>query len=122
MKCCVAQIKSITGDIERNIERHKEFVATAVSHHANLIIFPELSLTGYEPTLAQALAIQPDDPRLDRFQTMANAGKIIIGVGAPTQHQPRPCISLILFRPQQPRNLYTKQYFHEDEEPFFSSL
>ena len=51
---------------------------------------------------------------------MANAGKIIIGVGAPTQHQPRPCISLILFRPQQPRNLYTKQYLHEDEEPFFA--
>lgn len=94
---------------------------TAVSHHANLIIFPELSLTGYEPTLAQALAIQPVDPRLDFFQTMADAGQIMIGVGAPTQNQLHPCISLIIFQPNRPRQLYAKQYLHEDELPFFAT-
>jgi predicted amidohydrolase len=119
MKICIAQTRPVIGDIERNIEAHKVFVETAVSHHANFIIFPELSLTGYEPTLAQALAIQPDDPRLDVFQTMADAGQIMIGVGAPTQNQPRPCISLIIFQPQKPRQIYAKQYLHEDEEPFF---
>ncbi|MAT98852.1 MAG: carbon-nitrogen hydrolase family protein [Anaerolineaceae bacterium] len=121
MKICVAQTRPITGDIARNIERHKAFVATAVSHQANLIIFPELSLTGYEPTLAQALAIQPDDPRLDVFQTLADTGQIMIGVGAPTQNQSRPCISLIIFQTNRPRQLYTKHYLHEDELPFFTS-
>lgn len=53
MKICVAQTRSVAGNIERNVARHREFVETAVSHRANLIIFPELSLTGYEPTLAQ---------------------------------------------------------------------
>ena len=119
MKVCVAQTRPVTGDIKQNIARHKVFVATAVSHQASLIIFPELSLTGYEPTLAQALAIQPNDSRLDVFQTIADAGEIVIGVGAPTQNEPRPCISLIIFRPHQPRQVYSKQFLHEDEEPFF---
>jgi predicted amidohydrolase len=121
MKICLAQTRPVTGDVERNIERHRVFVETAVSHHANIIIFPELSLTGYNPTLAQTLAISPDDPRLDVFQTLADAGPTTIGVGVPTQNQPRPCISLVIFRPQQPRQTYAKQYLHVDEEPFFVS-
>ena len=109
----------MTGNIEQNIERHQALVETAVSHHTNLIIFPELSLTGYEPTLAESLAIQPGDARLDVFQTLADAHAITIGVGTPTQNQPRPSISLVIFQPQQPRHLYAKQYLHPDEEPFF---
>ena len=119
MKICLAQTKPITGDIQKNIESHKTFIERAVSQSADAIIFPELSLTGYEPTLAQALAIQPEDARLDEFQTMANAGEIIICVGAPTQNQPRPCISLIIIRPYQARQIYSKQYLHPHEKPFF---
>lgn len=62
----------------QNIERHKRFVETAVTHHADLLLFPELSLTGYEPTLAQELAIPPTDPRLDKFQTLAD-GELCAG-------------------------------------------
>ncbi len=120
MKICLAQIKPVTGDIAANGERHKRFVRTAVAHHANLILFPELSLTGYEPTLAQELAIPLSDPRLDDFQTLADAGPITIAVGAPTQSTPLPGISLLIFRPGQPRSWYTKQFLHGDEEPFFT--
>ena len=119
MKICVAQTKPVTGDLQWNIENHKNFVERAISHHADTIIFPELSLTGYEPTLAQALAIHPNDPRLDDFQTMANAEQITIGVGVPTLNQPRPYISLALFQPDQPRQTYSKQYLHSDEAAFF---
>ena len=120
MKICLAQTKPITGDIQKNIESHKTFIERAVSHQANLIIFSELSLTGYEPALAQTLAILPDDPQLDVFQTMADAGQITVGVGAPTHNSPRPCISLIIFQPKQPRQIYAKQFLHSDEEPFFA--
>ncbi len=61
MKICVAQTRPIIGDIQRNIERHKNFIALAGSYGADTVIFPELSLTGYEPTLAEALATQPAD-------------------------------------------------------------
>lgn len=120
MKICLAQIQPVTGDIPQNIARHRGFVATAVAHHADLILFPELSLTGYEPALAQKLALPPTDPRLDVFQTLADAGSITIAVGAPTQSTPLPGISLLIFQPGQPRRMYTKQFLHADENPFFT--
>jgi predicted amidohydrolase len=119
MKLSVAQIKPVTGDIERNIVRHLEFVELAISHNIDLIVFPELSLTGYEPTLAQSLCIDFRDHRLDEFQALSDRGSIVIGVGVPTRVDTGITISLIFFLPQQSRQVYSKHYLHKDEEPFF---
>jgi predicted amidohydrolase len=119
MKICVAQTKSVKGDIEENIAHHKEIIVRAVSHNAGTIIFPELSLTGYEPWLAKDLATVPDDSRLDDFQTISDANEITIGVGMPTRNNKGICISMVLFQPRQPRQVYSKKYLHADEEPFF---
>jgi predicted amidohydrolase len=121
MKICLAQIQPVSGNIAQNIERHQHFVETAVTHHTDLILFPELSLTGYEPSLAQQLAIAPDDTRLDLFQKQADQSNITICLGVPTQGRPLPRISLLIFEPQQPRQLYTKQFLHADELPFFTA-
>lgn len=43
----VAQIDSRVGDIEKNIAHHIVFVKKAIAKKANIIVFPELSLTGY---------------------------------------------------------------------------
>lgn len=56
MKICVAQTRPIKGEIDKNIEIHKKFIDLATSKGANMIFFPELSLTGYEPKLAKHLA------------------------------------------------------------------
>jgi len=47
MKVAVAQITSVLGDIEKNIDKHIEYCDRAISNKADLIVFPELSLTGY---------------------------------------------------------------------------
>lgn len=47
MKVAVAQIQSVLGDIERNIKHHIEYCNEAIKNKADLIVFPELSLTGY---------------------------------------------------------------------------
>lgn len=119
MKICVAQVKPVTGDILRNIENHLKYVKLASSLGAEAIFFPELSLTGYEPTLAKALAINQNDKRLKAFQKISDTKQILIGVGAPTRHFDGICISMILFQPNLPRRLYSKQYLHKDEEPYF---
>lgn len=119
MKICAAQTKPVTGNIQRNIENHVALINSAVSHCADLIIFPELSLTGYEPALAKSLAINPGDARLEVFQKIADSKKIVIGVGAPTKNGGGICISLILFQPQTARRIYSKTYLHADEVPFF---
>ncbi len=58
MKICLAQIKSIKGDVEENIIHHKGFIEKALTYDVDLIIFPELSITGYEPELANDLATE----------------------------------------------------------------
>ena len=67
MKLAVAQTKPEAGNIEKNIEIHKSLIASAVANKVDLIVFPELSLTGYEPSLAKQLATDQNDHRLDVF-------------------------------------------------------
>jgi predicted amidohydrolase len=119
MKICVAQIKSDKGDINSNIENHKEWIDVAVSEKADLIIFPELSLTAYEPELARELAMDQDDLRLDVFQQISDLNKIVIGVGLPTKSESGILISVVIFQPNLPRQTYSKQRLHSDEIPFF---
>ena len=119
MKICVAQTKPVTGDIEQNILHHKEFINRATALGADSIIFPELSLTGYEPTLAKALAVDLYDNRLDDFQAISNAQKITIGVGIPVRTENGITISMIIFQPHRERLVYSKKYIHADEEEFF---
>ncbi len=56
MKICVAQTKPVKGNILKNINHHKTLIDTAISHGVDTIVFPELSLTGYEPELTEDLA------------------------------------------------------------------
>ena len=121
MKICMAQTRAVKGDIQENIKNHERMIATAISHGARIIIFPELSITGYEPALAESLAMDSDDHRLDAFQEISNANQITIGVGVPTKQRDGVCISLIVFQPGAPRKIYSKKYLHPDEEPFFIS-
>ncbi len=121
MKIGVAQTKPVTGDIQSNIENHKKLIDLAAANGAAVVIFPELSLTGYEPALAKELAVQPDDHRLDDFQTMADTRGITIGVGVPTKHKAGVCITMVIFQPHRARQTYSKQYLHPDEEEFFVS-
>lgn len=121
MKICVAQTKPIKGNIQANIEDHKKMINLAIAEKAAMIIFPELSLTGYEPALAKKLATNKDDPRLDDFQALSNTHNIIIGVGMPTKAKAGNCITMIIFQPHKERLTYSKKYLHADEEPFFVS-
>ncbi|WP_159023952.1 carbon-nitrogen hydrolase family protein [Formosa sp. L2A11] len=119
MKICIAQTHPIKGDILNNIEIHKKLISLSLQNHADLIVFPELSLTGYEPELAKALAMTKDDSRLDDFQKISNENTIIIAVGLPIKHDAGICISMIIFQPQLPRKIYSKNHLHPGEEHYF---
>lgn len=121
MKICVAQTKPIKGNVQANIDDHKKMISLAIAEKAVIIIFPELSLTGYEPTLAKELATDKDDRRLDDFQVLSNTDNIIIGVGMPTKANAGICITMIIFQPNKERLAYSKKYLHADEEPWFVS-
>jgi predicted amidohydrolase len=119
MKICVAQTKPVKGDILQNVEVHKRLIALAIDNSADMIVFPELSVTGYEPELAKNLATNQDDNRLQDFQQLSDNNNIIIGVGMPLKQTAGITISMIIFQPHQPRQTYSKQHLHEDEFPYF---
>ncbi len=121
MKICIAQTRPAKGNIPTNIRNHKRLINLAIDNGADLIIFPELSLTGYEPRLAKELAIDKDDIRLDDFQKISDMNHITIGVGAPTKSSKGICITMIIFQPNQTRQTYSKKYLHDDEKAFFVS-
>jgi predicted amidohydrolase len=119
MKICIAQIRPIAGDIERNIELHQWSIEKAIAQQADLVLFPELSLTGYEPKLAKQLATTQEDERLDVFQKLSETHAIVICAGMPTRSEAGIHISMLIFQPDGSRQTYSKQLLHEDELPYF---
>ncbi len=85
MRICLAQTESKKGNINWNISNHKKWIEVAISKNADLIAFPELSLTGYEPNLANKLATNRNDLRLNDFQELSDKNQISIGIGLPTK-------------------------------------
>ncbi|MBA2726551.1 MAG: NAD+ synthase, partial [Parachlamydiaceae bacterium] len=49
MRILIAQINPIVGDLKGNVEKHLRSIAHARKESAQLVVFPELSLTGYPP-------------------------------------------------------------------------
>ena len=69
MRVAAAQTISRPGSIRENVERHLVLAGAAAERGVELLVFPELSLTGYEPDLACEL--RPDDARLAPLRTLA---------------------------------------------------
>lgn len=121
MKIAVAQTSPVKGDIAANLAKHAEMIKSAVALGAGVVVFPELSVTGYEPELAGTLATNQDDPVFDALQASSDEYGVIIGVGMPIAVAGAlPQIGLIIFQPGLPRITYAKQHLHADEVPYFS--
>jgi predicted amidohydrolase len=119
MRVCAAQSRPIIADIEANVVKHGRLVELAASHGADLVFFPELSLTGYELRLAAALVTDQDDARLDSLQSLSDANDVVIGVGLPTAAAGGVAIGMTIFQPRSARLTYCKQLLHADEFAFF---
>ena len=68
-----AQTVPVRGDVDANMERHVRLVHVAADAHARVLVFPELSLTGYELDLAGSQAFTESDPRLTPLVEAASA-------------------------------------------------
>ncbi len=73
----VAQPLTLADTLESDVDRHCELIRSAA---ARIVVFPELSLTGYD---FSAPAITPDDPRLEPLVEACAASDSIGLVGAP---------------------------------------
>ena len=81
MKAALAQISPRLGDVRKNLDLHLELIEKARRKKAGLIIFPELSLTGYTlMDLVPDLAVRPDsDPHFRKLVAASRSIDIVAG-------------------------------------------
>ena len=71
----LAQIAPVLGDLAQNLALHEVKIAESKAAGADLVIFPELSLTGYQlQDLAPEVAMRRTDPRLDSLARLTSGG------------------------------------------------
>jgi predicted amidohydrolase len=119
MLIAAAQTKPVKGDIKKNIESHLVLIKQAVASKADAVFFPELSIIGYEPRLADELATTAADSRFTVFQQQANDNNISIAIGLPVKNNDGIQICMAVYQPQQPPQTYAKQHLHGSETPWF---
>ncbi|WP_313124620.1 carbon-nitrogen hydrolase family protein [Pseudescherichia sp.] len=121
LKIAAAQFAPVRGCIEENMRYHELLIASAASAGVNLIFFPELSLTGYEPEMAEQLALA-DESCLRPLQRLAEKQDMVIIAGAPLNVKGRkPAIGACVISSKQPISYYRKMYLHPGESDYFSA-
>jgi predicted amidohydrolase len=121
MILAAAQTKPTRGNIEANLLDHYRLIELAVQNKVQLIVFPELSISGYEREDAQKLVFKKDDSRLNHLRKLAVENNIIIVAGAPIQIENEMFIGEFIISPDNSVSIYTKQFLHEGEDEFFES-
>lgn len=115
-----AQSTSVPGDIPRNVTHHLQFAEAAAERSVGLLVFPELSLTGYELAIARPNAIVPDDLRLAPLRHFATRAEMTIVVGAPVLNENSELfIAALAFDPDGSVSTYKKVHVPESERGVF---
>ena len=117
-----AQSISIAGDLAANIDRHLRFIEVAAEQGVELVVFPELSLTGYEGEVAAALAIDPQDGVMQPLRDLARELGVTAVVGMPIRLTPSSAVVIgaLVLGADGSLNVYSKQHLHAGEELIFA--
>lgn len=82
-KIALAQIYPRLGDLEANLQKHLEVIEDAVARGADLVVFPELSLTGYalqDLTYEVAVPLDPTHPILRPLLEASMQADLVVGL------------------------------------------
>lgn len=112
----LAQAPAKRGDIKANLRTHLMHVEQSSQLGANLVVFPELSLTGYELDLADELAFDPSTPAIKALSASATTHNITVIAGCPLAvPDSKPYIAAVICFPNGEIEFYSKQYLHDGE-------
>ena len=76
----LAQMDPALGDRDRNLEQHRDWIRQAKEAGADLVVFPELSLTGYFlKDLVPESALQLDHPMIRELGRLASDLDLVVG-------------------------------------------
>ena len=116
-----AQTNPKHDNIKANLNDHCKLSELAAKNGADLIVFPEMSITGYEREKAKNFVFDVLDPRLNTLLKLAVDNKIIVIAGAPIRIEGDIYIGSFVIKPDNSLSIYTKQFLHDGETQFFNS-
>ncbi|MFF0742906.1 carbon-nitrogen hydrolase family protein [Streptomyces sp. NPDC004111] len=136
MKIAAAQLTSVPADVPANTRRMADLAGRARDRGAELLVFPELAPTGYEPEAVRArrdLWLSADDPRLDAIR--ASGVACVVNCAAPSDRTragdgsgdggedgERPVIGTFVFGADgELITSYRKQHLFEHEREVFAA-
>jgi NAD+ synthase (glutamine-hydrolysing) len=124
IRVALAQIAPRLGALDDNLERHHQLIVEAHEQQSDLVVFPELGLTGYLlQDLNAEVAIRRNDPRLLELAQAAGDMSVIVSfVEESSDHQL--FISAALLENQAVRHVHRKVFLPTyglfDERRFFA--
>ena len=122
MKIAAGQFTCVPADVAANIRQMAVLAGEARAQDAELVVFPELALTGYEVEAVLAdpgLWATAEDPRLDMIRESGIA--TVVNCVAAT-NGPRPAIETLVFGADgELLTAYQKQYLFEHEQDVFTA-
>ncbi|MBI4641401.1 MAG: carbon-nitrogen hydrolase [Candidatus Tectomicrobia bacterium] len=120
----LGQINPVLGDLEKNFSLHADMIEKAKEARVDLLIFPELSLTGYYlRDLVPDVALTLNAPFIKKFQEMSHDISLAIGLVEESREHLFYNAS-IYFEDGEIKHLYRKVYLPTygmfDEQRYFA--
>lgn len=116
-----AQYTARRGAAKANLDTHMRMIGAAIKAEVDFLIFPELSVTGYEMDLAEQLQTTPSDPMFQPLQSLAAQHDMRVMVGMPLKAPSgKPYLGSILLGGAEPE-AYHKVHVHDSEAPYFQA-
>jgi predicted amidohydrolase len=79
-RLAIAQIAPALGDLERNLALHEKVAREAISRGVDLLVFPELSLTGYFlKDQVPSVALPTGAPALETLKDLSRQVAMVVG-------------------------------------------
>ncbi len=115
----LAQLPVTKAAVDDNLQTHLAYIERAAALGANVVAFPELSLTGYELALLSQLAMPRDDAAFATLTAAAVANNTVVIAGCPL-HNPhgKPYIAAVICFPNGEHTFCLKQHLHKGEEVY----
>lgn len=125
LRVALAQIAPVLADRQRNVALHLAQIEAARAENADLVVFPELSLTGYfVRDMVPDVALRRTSPPIDRLIEAAGEAALVFGfVEESPQHR---FYNAAIFAEKQRlvhlhRKVYLPTYGLFDEQRYFAA-
>ncbi|MEU2114602.1 carbon-nitrogen hydrolase family protein [Streptomyces sp. NPDC016459] len=125
MIVAATQFAPVAGDIDANVRTVAGLVRDAGAGGARVVVFAELCLSGYEPTLirdAPGLVLSEDDPRLEPVREACRAVSAVAVVNGPVRTPgSRPGLATLVIGPDGSLlTRYDKRHLYGIEREVFA--